>query len=110
MYAISRGGVVGDGLYAVGNGTPSGKLGIRNQRSRCDSVLHPEEPVTHVASASTDDADLVLAIMHVHNCSSSPDGQEWSLQRKYSSISMKLGGGTWQPRLVTRERVGANRD
>lgn len=25
MYVISRGGVVGGGLYAVGNGTPSGR-------------------------------------------------------------------------------------
>jgi len=53
---------------------------IRNQRSRCDSVIHPEEPVEHVAAAGQCDVDLGLAIIHIDNCSSSPDGQEWSGQ------------------------------
>ena len=55
-------------------------VGIRNQRSRCDSVVHPEEPVIHVASAWKGDADLVLAIMHACKCSSSPDDLKRSVQ------------------------------
>lgn len=110
MYVISRGGVVGGGLYAVGNGTPSGKLGIRNQRSRCDSVVHPEEPVFHVVSAWKGDADLVLAIMHACKCSSSPDGLKRSVQKALVNSHEAREGRTWQPRPVTREGLGANRD
>lgn len=55
-------------------------VGIRNQRSRCDSVVHPEEPVIHVASAWKGAADLVLAVMHAHDCPGGPDGLKRSVQ------------------------------